>query len=345
MRQLREERAANHPASELGYEIPIDESDFVVKDDVCPCHGYAYGLRGLKGWEPASQGHDTYRQHDTGLEVPILNDRWDRPTPAEPIPACRVHVEKPVANYTLPALDCGKELERILLIGDVHAPFHDKYAWDAMMKFARQWRPHTIIQEGDFGDFYSVSDHDKDPRRANNLLEECKATNALFDELDDLKPERKIFDEGNHCWRLERHLMSKSSALLGAVTIDGLFHLQERGWMHVPYMSYGRIGNLHHTHDVGKSGANAVRQTAAAVGHSIAFGHCHRLEQIYFGTVLGERYTAACVGWLGDVAAANYVSEVVKAQWQHGFATALMDKGGDFELQLRPIVNYRVISL
>lgn len=300
--------------------VEVDTSDFEDREEV------------------ADEGARRFQEMDD------RGDFGDRPTIPEPLPACRIHVEKPADNYTFDPLDLGSELERILILPDTHAPFHDPYAWDTAMRFAKKWRPHTLIHLGDLADFYSVSDHDKDPRRANNLLEECSTTNELLDELDDLGAQRKIFCTGNHEYRLERYLMRHAPALLGIASVDTLLDLSKRGWSVIPYAMHGRVGKLYVTHEAGKAGQNAVQQMAVAVGASIAFGHTHRLQVQYFGSILGDRHVSATCGWLGDKAAARYVSEIAKAPWQLGFATAIMERSGCFELQARPIVDYRVLS-
>lgn len=234
--------------------------------------------------------------------------------------------------------------DRLLIIPDTHAPFHDARAWDVMMRFARAWKPTRIRHLGDLNDFYSVSSHDKDPRRALTLEDETKVTRDLLDDLGNLKVTDKVLHKGNHEDRLDRYLMRQAPALLGVVSLDKLLDLRERGWKSLPYGDHFRTGNLFSVHDVGRSGQQATHQTAVAVGHNIVFGHTHRMQMEYFGTALGERYVAATCGWLGNVEEATYVSRIVRASWQLGFATAVMDKKGDFQLTLRPIVDYKVIT-
>lgn len=334
MRELRAER----PAADDYVEV--DTSDFEDRHEVAmQCQHCGWGLR-----DPIQDRGvcDVCIRNSGKVRPPPPPE--DRPTSPEPLPACRVHVENPAANYTFEPLDLGSELERILIIPDTHSPFHDPLAWKTLLDFGRKWRPHTLIHLGDLADFYSVSDHDKDPRRANNLLDECNVTNALLDELDDLGAVRRIFCEGNHEYRLERYLMRHAPALLGIASVDHLLRLQERGWSRIPYAMHGRVGKLYVTHEAGKSGQNAVQQMAQAVGGSIAFGHTHRLQIQYFGSILGDRHVSATCGWLGDKASATYKSEIEKAPWQLGFATAIMERSGCFELQARPIVDYRVLS-
>lgn len=285
-------------------------------------------------------------RRDLFEDIPVDWDGDDTPTnPEVQLPGCRIHVEKPVDNHRYETLATPGNPDKILIVPDVHSPYVDYVAWRAMMGFARQWRPTTIKVLGDFADFYSVSFFDKDPKRASNLLEECKVANALLDELDDLGAQRKLFCEGNHEARASRYIRQRAPALEGAVTLDGLFGFQRRGWLFLPYGELARVGNLHIAHDVGKSGANAAAQAAVTVGHSICTGHTHRASLTYFGTALGERYVSATAGWLGDVAAADYANTTVKATWQHAFATATMDEVGDFALQIHPIVRGRVIGM
>ena len=306
-------------------------------------------MRELKAERVAEEIGQTLRQDLFEDEIPIdesdFLEALDRPTPIEPIPACRIHVEKPVSRHTYPALNCGAELERLLLIPDTHSPYEDRRAWEAMLKFARAWKPHTIIHVGDLNDFYAISDHDRDPTRSSNVADEAKRTNERLDEMDDLGAVRKLITFGNHDFWLRRHINRRAPELAGLISLDSLLGFSERGWIQVDYKKHARVGNLHVTHEVGYAGSTAVRNSGKITGHNIAIGHCHRLGLEYFGTVLGERYVSASLGWLGDFEAAEYKSDVEKAAWCHGFGTALMEKNGDFELQLRPIIAGRVVSI
>jgi predicted phosphodiesterase len=248
-------------------------------------------------------------------------------------------------SYEYEPLDLGKETERILLLPDTHAPFHDARAWDAALRFARKWRPHTVVHLGDWLDCLTVSDHDKDPRRGTQLEGELVVMRGLREEVDELPGiVRKIFTRGNHEYRLERYAMRHAPALISILNLDQLMGLTQNGWHVVPYMQHGKLGKLRITHGTRHSGAYAVHQNAAAFCASVAFGHTHRLGLTYFGDVDDNRHVSASLGWLGDLNEADYVDTVSKRYWQHGFGTALMKRDGRFELQLRPIVDGEVID-
>lgn len=236
-------------------------------------------------------------------------------------------------------------LKRLLIVPDLHCPFHDQKAWRLMMKAAKAFKPDTIVSIGDFCDFYSVSSHSKDPSRAFRLPQELAAANRLLDDLDSLGATRKIFIEGNHESRLHRYLCDKAPELFGLVTVPQLFKLGPRNWEHVPYKDHIKIGKLYFTHDVGKAGRYATFQTLDTYGHSVVTGHSHRFCTVVEGDALGKHRISTNLGWLGDSRAADYMARVSALKnWPLGFGTGYLDtKTGYAYLTSIPIVNYTCV--
>ena len=81
-------------------------------------------------------------------------------------------------------------MDSILFIPDTHVPYVDKRAFDLMLKVARDVKVSTIVYLGDFGDFYAVSSHDKDPSRKVSFMEELRIVNQYMDKVDALKAKR-----------------------------------------------------------------------------------------------------------------------------------------------------------
>ena len=104
-------------------------------------------------------------------------------------------------------------LDRILVVPDVHRPYHSKKAWATMLRAAKRFCPNKIIVLGDFVDFYAVSDHDKDPARKYKLSDELKSGREGLEELEDLGAEQLFFDCGNHEDRLNRYLVRRAPEL------------------------------------------------------------------------------------------------------------------------------------
>lgn len=233
-------------------------------------------------------------------------------------------------------------LDPILIVPDVHAPYHDTRAWDLLMQVGRYLRPKYLVTIGDLADFYAVSSHSKDPARALKLDEEIAVVNTLLDDLDSLRAEKKVFIEGNHSDRLLRYLRDKAPELFKIISIPALFRLKERNWEHVAYKRHTKIGKLYLTHDIGSAGRNAIFRCLEAFEHSNVTGHTHRLAYVVEGNVAGERKVAAQFGWLGDINEIDYMSSAkARKDWALGFGIGYIHpKTGVAYLVPVPIVDY-----
>lgn len=224
---------------------------------------------------------------------------------------------------------------------DVHAPNHSVTAMVAFLKAAVEWKPHILVILGDFADFDSVSLHEPDEVKKTLLREEAAACKGLLDLIRRAcgkQLERCIFIEGNHEQRLSRYIARRAPALWESVDVRSLLGLLD-GWEFVPYRSSFRLGRLHLTHDTGKAGKNAHRQSAAAHLGSTIIGHTHRMAYDVTGTFDGMPYLSAMFGWLGDPKlAGDYTHEANAAEWAHGFGTGIMLPNGIIHVQPVPII-------
>lgn len=221
-------------------------------------------------------------------------------------------------------------LEPVVIVPDLHAPYHSKPGWNLLLQVARALRPKHLVVIGDFADFYGVSAHDKDPTRANRMDEELDAANAMLDELDALGATDKLYIEGNHEDRLRRYLM-KSPALHNVVSTERLLNLTARGWEFVPYKRHTARGAVHFTHDVGACGRNAVFRALDTYQHSVVTGHTHRMQYVVEGTAVGECKVSAMFGWLGDVEQVDYMNLAsARKNWATGFGVGYLDPSSGF---------------
>ncbi len=232
------------------------------------------------------------------------------------------------------------KLEPVLIVPDTHAPYHDKQAWRLMLQVARVLRPKHLIHLGDLADFYSVSSHDKDKDRANNLEWEMEEVNGLLDDLDALGATNKRFIEGNHCDRLRRYLMQHPE-LAGVVTVEKLMRLKERGWKFTSYRHTDKLGKAHLTHDVGVAGRNATFRALDTYQHTVLTAHTHRMCYVVEGNAVGEVKLSASFGWLGDVEQIDYMSlQKAKKDWCLGFGVGYFNPANGYLYATPvPIVN------
>lgn len=232
-----------------------------------------------------------------------------------------------------------------LLVPDVHVPYHDDRAWAMLLAVARHLRPALVVVLGDFADCYSVSFHDKSPRRVSRLSDELGQVRECLRELEEATPDAaRVYLEGNHEARLSRYVARQAGALAGmaGVTLPELLELAAHGWEWVPYHHSYVLGDLHLTHDVGRAGVYAARQSRMAYGASIGIGHVHRMAVEHERTIDGRHHIGASFGWLGDAEAVEYRHRsLARREWVHGCGIALEDDRGHVHVQAVPFVGGR----
>lgn len=211
-------------------------------------------------------------------------------------------------------------LQSILIVPDVHVPFHDKRAWRLMLKVARVLKPYYLAAVGDVGDFYAVSNHDKNPERALRLDTEVAEVRAALDDLDALGAKHKLLCGSNHHIRLQRYLETKAPELNSVLNEDALFGLSKRGWLTCAYRDHAEMAGVTFTHDVGSAGKNAVWRVLELFKGTSVTGHTHRMAYVAEGDLEGNRRISAMFGWLGDVKQIDYMSRAkAMKEWQLGF--------------------------
>jgi hypothetical protein len=236
------------------------------------------------------------------------------------------------------------KLKRLLICPDSHIPYEDKDAFELMLRAASIFKPDTFIIGGDFADFYSVSSHNKDPSRGNDLQKEVDAVKARLDEIQKrVKPKEKVFICGNHEERLERYLMSEAPALWNSVKIPNILGLKERGWRYIPYRDHVKIGKLHVTHDIGQAGKYAHYQACDAYQGNVVINHTHRIGYGVTGSLGGSAHVGAMFGWLGDFNRIDYMHRAkARRDWAHGFGYGYQEVSGNIHLRPAPIISGRV---
>lgn len=231
---------------------------------------------------------------------------------------------------------------RVLLVPDLHAPFHSTTAWALALRCAKAFNPSNVVILGDFVDFYAVSDHLKNPSVKQDLRKEVLAGKACLRQLNTATSNAvsRVYCAGNHEYRLDRYLARNAPQVAHAVRTDELLGLREAGWEYVPYRSSFRLGKLNITHDIGGAGGAAHTKAAAVYGDNVVIGHVHRMGISYSSTPGGDPHVGMVPGWLGDPDAIDYMhNDVVKATWMHGIGIAYIMENGDAHCHCIPFVN------
>lgn len=217
--------------------------------------------------------------------------------------------------------------ERILVIPDVHVPFHHDKSWRLMLKVAKKFRPTKVVLLGDFFDFYQFSRFDRSPDRVTRLESDIEIGRDMLDEVEELGAEN-YFCKGNHEYRLESYCKKKAPELLKMMDIRKLLML-DGNWNVADYKDGFQIADCYYTHDMDKHGIGAVRDARIRAEGKVIIGHLHRIEQQTLGTKKPETPAwAVCPGWLGDPGFIDYKNRMrAQKEYQHGFATVNVISG------------------
>jgi predicted phosphodiesterase len=235
-----------------------------------------------------------------------------------------------------------KSISKVLLLSDIHFPYHDNEALTTALKYGQKENVDAIFINGDMIDFYQLSFHEKDPR-VTSIADELEMARDFFDTLKKNFPKALIYYiTGNHEHRLERYLRVKAPELLDVqeFRIDILLKLGEKGIHYLPHGTKCYFGKLlveHGDKMKGSGGVNPARSLFAKLKRHAICGHFHRTseatEKVYDSDVV-VTYSTGCLCELEP----RYM-EV--NNHNHGFAVVEMD-GENFRVRNLKIVNGKV---
>lgn len=235
----------------------------------------------------------------------------------------------------------------VLVVPDVHVPFHDRRAWNLALKIIDGVKPDYVISLGDLGDFYSVNSHGKSYGREQAFLRELKEVRkAVYELAMAATGSQCVWLQGNHEESFERYV-AKNAAQLEGILPDGkkLLQIPKRDvW--VPYRSSIELGKVTYAHDIGHAGKGAVLQNLAASGKNIVTGHTHRAGLAWGGTTHGQPHFSLSCGWLGDREQITYLHQTQTRDWSQGLGLVQMDeKTGFCWPSFVPFVKGRAVVL
>lgn len=233
-------------------------------------------------------------------------------------------------------------MKKILFWPDTHAPYNDENAVDLALKVTTAFKPDVLVILGDFCDMYSVSSHDKDPRRKMTLGEELAYCRALLKQVKKAAPQscRRVFLAGNHEWRLERYINKNAPELVDLISDEGLLGLKTDNWEYVPYKKSLKLGEIRVVHDIGKSGPTAHMDAVKVYGKNVVMGHTHAAGIHYSGTLGGDQHVGMTCGWLGSYEDADYMHiDKAMRSWMHGVGIGYQLDDGTVHLSFVPFVN------
>jgi len=233
----------------------------------------------------------------------------------------------------------------ILLISDIHIPYHNIQALTAALKYGMEQGVNTIIINGDLIDFYAVSRFDKDPRK-RNFANEILSTREFLATLRELFPTQNIyFKLGNHDIRYEHYIINKAPDLLGIneFNLESLLHLERYNIVMIPDKQLIHAGKLTilHGHELGKSTfspVNVARGLYTRAKDNAICGHSHQTSHHTEPNINGRVVACWSIGCLSEL----HPDYAPYNKYNHGFAHIKVFEDETFEVQNFTIINGRV---
>ena len=197
-----------------------------------------------------------------------------------------------------------KANKKILLLSDIHIPYHDVEAIKTALEYGKKEGIDTIYLNGDILDFFMLSFHEKNPKNRPSLKNEIDMAREFFAYLRQEFPNVTIyFKPGNHEYRLERYLYLKAPELLDCeeFKLEILLGLAEFRIIYISKRIKTYFGDLlveHGDRIRGSGGVNPARTLFTRYKRHAICGHFHRrsehLEKVYDGEVV-YTYSVACL--------------------------------------------------
>jgi len=231
-------------------------------------------------------------------------------------------------------------IKKILLLSDIHFPYHNAKALKAAVKKGLEEQVDCIVLNGDILDFYALSDFSKNPSKPR-FRQEIELGKWFLNELRLAFPKAQIYYKiGNHEMRLERYLQVKAPEIFDTdeFRLDILLEFAKHHVILIDKYTVIKAGNLNiiHGHEYkGSGGVYPAKYIYTKSKVNTICGHYHR-SSTYIDKNMDGRYNGGfSTGCLCELSP-DYMPY---NEWVHGFAIVTMKENGNFSVQNLTIDN------
>lgn len=231
----------------------------------------------------------------------------------------------------------------ILLISDLHIPYHNISAITIALDYGKAQKVNTIFINGDLIDMHQVSRFEHDVKK-RSIKQEFDATKEFLKQLRKSFPKASIYWlKGNHCVRWEKFLHAK----VREIWDDDYFYLEERLQLNQVKVTIlddkvlvkaGKL-SITHGHHIFKGVFTPVNPSRGAflkAKQSLIVGHLHRPSHHPETDLDGKIISCWSTGCLCELRA-DYSPLI--GNTMHGFAHIEIEKNGDYTVKNYSIIN------
>lgn len=241
-----------------------------------------------------------------------------------------------------PVWHLPKKHRSVLLLSDIHAPYHFLPAIESALNYGFKEGIDAIYLNGDVIDFAKISRWAKDPKMHSPQVEIDLVQNMLegFTGLGvDV-----LYKMGNHEDRWNRYLLDNAPELhdLRALQFSSVLGLDDMGIEVIESRQKAKFGKLNviHGHEFGQSFFNPVNPARGlflrAKSSTIA-AHNHQTSSHHENDLNNKPTACFSVGCLCDLQP-DY-RPYAYTKWNHGAAVIHIDEDGSFDVD-----NFRIID-
>lgn len=223
----------------------------------------------------------------------------------------------------------------MLVISDLHIPFHSPLAISQALRAARRREVNTILLNGDIIDNYRLSDHEKERgNKLRNWKYELDATTQFLTWLREDFPHCQIYYKfGNHEDRFDRRMMARLPELdeVEQFTLQELMKLTSMGIVFIPTWRIMQYGELYiaHGHELRAGQAIPGRNVRLKAHDNILVSHVHRTSEDPAKRIGGSVFAGWSIGCLCDL----HPKWLPVNQWNWGYAVVEKEDSGQFHVE------------
>jgi predicted phosphodiesterase len=232
------------------------------------------------------------------------------------------------------------QCNRILIISDIHAPYHDVEALELALNYGVEHQANTVLINGDLADFYHQSRFEKDPRKRNTKYELDCIRQILKYIRHKFPLATIVFYMGNHDHRWNKWMMLKAPELLDIEEFQ-LYSMLKCAENNIILLDNNRgtkAGklNIRHGHEFyGSGGVFPARSYFLKAKDNILVSHVHRTSEYTTPNINKKINGGFSIGCLSDLDPDYNPNN----EYNLGFAFLKVDKSGDFTVENKRIIN------
>lgn len=195
---------------------------------------------------------------------------------------------------------------KIVVQPDTHCEEINIPAMNAVCKFLEYYKPHGLINLGDFLEWDAVSAWKNLSEKAKRLTPQILAGRELLDRLGKAAGPQcffKRFCVGNHEFWLRQYLLDRIPEVIEGLetlgpdlSVEGLLKLKDFGYRTIPLNEILKVGHAHFIHGY-YTGQNHAKKHLDVFGVNLYYGHLHD-TQSYSGVSVNGVHEAASLGCL-----------------------------------------------